>query len=199
MNLSIFALEVVAYFALHSLLAANGVKFLLQKNILPERWYRLVYNLLAVVLLLLLVWHFYSLEKEILLESDWLKWPGLALLLVGFFWMFRAMQGYDMGEFLGYAQMETGGKPEHNSLNTNGLNAKVRHPLYFGTLLVAWGIFLLTPTDAALVLAFISTLYLIVGSRLEERKLVRQFGEAYRTYQREVPMLLPIPRKHHRK
>jgi len=30
-----------------------------------------------------------------------------------------------------------------------------------------------------------------IGSVLEERKLVREFGEEYRAYQRQVPMLVP--------
>ncbi|MDP3480639.1 MAG: hypothetical protein Q8R88_12775 [Desulfoprunum sp.] len=33
--------------------------------------------------------------------------------------------------------------------------------------------------------------YLIIGTILEERKLVVEYGDIYRTYQRQVPMLLP--------
>ena len=42
-------------------------------------------------------------------------------------------------------------------------------------------------------------LYLFVGSKLEERKLEQQFGEAYRSYQRNVPMLFPFRWKRRRK
>jgi protein-S-isoprenylcysteine O-methyltransferase Ste14 len=35
------------------------------------------------------------------------------------------------------------------------------------------------------------TLYVLVGARLEERDLVRDFGDEYRGYQNRVPMLLP--------
>jgi protein-S-isoprenylcysteine O-methyltransferase Ste14 len=81
-------------------------------------------------------------------------------------------------------------------LNTSGLNAQVRHPLYFGTLLALWGTFLLYPTDASLLVAGVSTLYLLIGSKLEERKLEQQFGDAYRSYQRKVPMLIPFKWRH---
>ena len=37
------------------------------------------------------------------------------------------------------------------------------------------------------------TLYFAIGSRLEERKLVAEFGESYRRYQRRVPGLVPLP------
>ena len=35
------------------------------------------------------------------------------------------------------------------------------------------------------------TVYILVGLYFEERDLVRQFGERYLRYQREVPRLLP--------
>jgi protein-S-isoprenylcysteine O-methyltransferase Ste14 len=38
----------------------------------------------------------------------------------------------------------------------------------------------------------ILTLYLIVGTVLEERKLVLEFGEDYRRYQKPVSMLVPF-------
>ena len=35
--------------------------------------------------------------------------------------------------------------------------------------------------------------YFFIGSIFEERKLVREFGDAYRAYQQRVPRLLPRP------
>jgi protein-S-isoprenylcysteine O-methyltransferase Ste14 len=39
------------------------------------------------------------------------------------------------------------------------------------------------------------TIYIIIGTILEERKLVLEFGEAYVKYQKEVPMLIPFSKK----
>jgi len=36
------------------------------------------------------------------------------------------------------------------------------------------------------------TAYIIIGTRLEEKKLVLEFGESYTKYQHEVPMLIPF-------
>jgi protein-S-isoprenylcysteine O-methyltransferase Ste14 len=35
------------------------------------------------------------------------------------------------------------------------------------------------------------TLYFIIGAYFEERKLLRDFGEAYAEYKRRTPMLIP--------
>jgi protein-S-isoprenylcysteine O-methyltransferase Ste14 len=34
--------------------------------------------------------------------------------------------------------------------------------------------------------------YLLIGTLLEERKLVLEFGEKYKAYQRQVSMLIPL-------
>ncbi len=192
MSIFVFAIVSTAYFILHSVLAAERVKVFLMKNLIPVKYYRLFYNLLAVILLAPIAWLFFSIKKEMLLENAWFAMPGGVLLLGGLIWIWKAMQGYDLGEFTGLFQLKNGRQPEHTSLNVSGLNRLVRHPLYFGTLLVVWGFFLVLPLDAVLVMAIISTIYLFVGSKLEERKLTQQFGDAYRSYQENVPMLLPF-------
>jgi len=41
----------------------------------------------------------------------------------------------------------------------------------------------------------ILTVYIIIGTLLEEKKLVLEFGDYYIKYQREVPMLIPFTKK----
>ena len=45
---------------------------------------------------------------------------------------------------------------------------------------------------AALVGNGVLTLYIIVGTLLEERKLVHEFGDPYRSYQERVSMFVPL-------
>jgi protein-S-isoprenylcysteine O-methyltransferase Ste14 len=50
-------------------------------------------------------------------------------------------------------------------------------------------------TVSHLVLAVMTTAYILVAIRLEERDLVAHFGESYRGYRRRVPMLIPLLRR----
>jgi protein-S-isoprenylcysteine O-methyltransferase Ste14 len=78
---------------------------------------------------------------------------------------------------------------KETSLVTTGLYRWVRHPLYTGGYLLIW----FTPmmTINLLTLFTILSIYLVVGAKLEERRLVRAFGDDYRAYRAEVPMLVP--------
>jgi protein-S-isoprenylcysteine O-methyltransferase Ste14 len=65
----------------------------------------------------------------------------------------------------------------------------VRHPLYACILVLFW----VRPemTVDGLLLVSMWSAWMIAGTVLEERDLVADFGDVYRRYQRQVPMLLP--------
>ena len=192
MNTLIFSAALAAYFALHSLLAAEGVKAKLTL-LVPPRYYRLGYNLLAAVLLAAIFTLYFLMEKKPFLPPT-LVFPlvGGVLALAGAAWVARALKRYGFGEFSGLEQLREGQQPKHSKLIIRGLNGRVRHPLYFGILLMAWGALFILPTDLFFAFSLTTTIYTIIGARLEEEKLVAQFGKAYQKYQREVPMLVPF-------
>ena len=72
----------------------------------------------------------------------------------------------------------------------------VRHPLYLFLILMFWSYPDLTADR--LLFNVLWTVWMIIGTVLEERDLVASFGDAYRDYQAEVPMLIPyrFPQSH---
>jgi protein-S-isoprenylcysteine O-methyltransferase Ste14 len=102
---------------------------------------------------------------------------------------------YDMLAFAGIRQLRSGSgytvMSESGTIDATGILGLIRHPWYLGALFFIWS------DDAAITAAslgvdLILTLYLVWGTLLEERKLVAQLGDAYRDYQKRVPMLFPI-------
>lgn len=77
-------------------------------------------------------------------------------------------------------------------LEQSGLHRYVRHPLYSGTLLFVWALFLLFPFLNNLIACVVITAYTLIGIRIEEHKLVLEFGDAYRRYAAKTPKLIPV-------
>lgn len=73
-----------------------------------------------------------------------------------------------------------------------GIQGVIRHPWYTAAILIVRA----RPLDlAAIVTNAVLTTSLVIGTFLEERKLVVEFGEGYREYQRGVPMFVPGKRR----
>lgn len=200
-------LAVAAYGCMHSLLAARWVKSFAAR-LLGEpsrRGYRLAYNALAVIALLPILALPARDPGRLLYVFPW-PWAGLALFGQGLALLggIAALWHTDLLHFLGLRQILENPKPPSSQPSTTGAEARpprlvvhglyrrVRHPLYSFLLVFLW----LTPvmTTSLLALDLGLSAYLVVGSAFEERRLVAEFGEAYREYQRRVPRLVPFVR-----
>ena len=183
------------YFALHSLLASHAVKRRVMAccpRLAPR--YRLLYTLVATVLLLPALYLLYTTPGPWLWRWDGVAgWIADALALAALVGFVHSARAYDMASFLGVRPSEPIVTPERaEPLRFSASHRWVRHPWYFYGLILLWT----RDMNAAMfVTAVLATGYIILGTWLEERKLVAELGEAYREYQRQVPALIPLPWK----
>jgi methanethiol S-methyltransferase len=108
----------------------------------------------------------------------------------GFHWGVKSLGTFDIFG-IGAIQRRLKGEqpPPTVPFTIRGPYRIVRHPLYLATLLMIWSCPDLT-TDR-LLYNIIWSIWIIIGTVLEEKELRNAFGEDYTRYQKEVPMLVP--------
>jgi protein-S-isoprenylcysteine O-methyltransferase Ste14 len=181
------------YGALHSLLASSAVKEGIEKwsKTGARRFYRLGYNLIAVVTLLPLFTASVALPDFEIYRIPF-PWQGLSMLIEGlaFVGLLYSLLQTGFLAFLGFAQLRSQHDANnHPRLVVNGFYHSVRHPLYLFGLVILWLLPVMTWNLVGFNLG--ATIYILVGIQFEERKLLKEYGQAYADYQRKVPMLLP--------
>jgi protein-S-isoprenylcysteine O-methyltransferase Ste14 len=192
-------LDHLIYFALwlsfglgHSLLAWPVVRRRVAAWVGPAE--RLTYNAVATlhVALVLGVGMWLADAAEAPLGPAWLQGLQWALAAVGVAVLYAGLRAYELDRFLGTWHLRRRAGPDSETVGealvTRGLHRYVRHPLYSGGLALLWG---MAQSEFGLATAVWGTLYLVVGTWFEERKLIRSFGQAYRDYRRRVPAFLP--------
>jgi methanethiol S-methyltransferase len=182
-NEIILALLWIGYGVIHSVLASDSVK-----KIFTIKYYRLIYNGLAIVLLIPIAYFQITAESKKLMEDSFFnQLLGGIMMASGIFVMYLSFKNYDLKEFIG-TDFQDKKQPE---LTKEGLSEFVRHPLYVGILLFIWGSFGFFTTELYLTTALFLSIYIRIGIYFEEKKLVRTFGRKYEEYQKNVPMLIP--------
>jgi protein-S-isoprenylcysteine O-methyltransferase Ste14 len=90
----------------------------------------------------------------------------------------------------------TGHLHKNDSLTVAGPYAYLRHPLYFGTLLIGAGFLIMAWSAVAFGFAALFVLvyfgyYMPYKDRIESARLESLYGDAYRRYAAAVPKLIP--------
>ncbi len=181
----------ILYFLLHSVMALLSIKKYFYSIGLKPQTYRLIYVAIASLTL------FAIMAYSSMLKSSFVLNPGILLKVLGLIvsgWgiiiVKVAFKSYDTRAFLGLGNL----KPE-DEFKTDGLLKMVRHPLYSGSILLVIGYFLFSPKLSVLISTIMMIIYIVVGIRFEENKLVKTFGKKYTEYKKSTPMLIPNIRK----
>lgn len=184
------------YVALHSFLISirftNLMTRLLKKY---YAFYRLFYVLISIILLIPVINYTSQLDDKVIITYESpvsvIRYILIAGSLLMFFWAF--FFDYDSLSFFGIRQILNFGteKKINNSegIKRNGLLGIIRHPMYLALIIYLW---CQTFRVTDIITNTLLTIYVIIGTILEEKKLVLEFGDAYRKYQQEVPMLIPF-------
>lgn len=158
---------------------------------------RLTYVLISTMTFAVMMLWFHTLpEKTVFIWSGWwgwIRWIGLAEAVL-LFWL--GVRSYDNSFFLGITQALDhfrGPAERKPPFRDTGILAVIRHPWYTGTLILL--VFLQDYTDVNLVWRTVFLLYVLVGTELEERKLLRDLGQEYAVYRARVPRFFPDPRE----
>jgi protein-S-isoprenylcysteine O-methyltransferase Ste14 len=182
------------YGAIHSLTASLWLKqYIARRFGDPGRtYYRLAYvalslittPLYAALVLLLPDARLYITPQPWVFVTGFIQLLALAGMLLSF-------RGTGALAFLGLDSLLTKpAAPPNRALMRGGLYKYSRHPIYFFSLVFLWLFPLMSWNIQALAIGV--TLYTLIGSRFEERKLVGEFGQAYIDYRKVTPWIIPI-------
>lgn len=158
------------------------------------RAYRLAYNGFAIVSLGATFWIGFQVfaGTDAFQLSREVKMLLGATEISGWFLMFFALGQYDLSRFAGTYQMKASNTnspdDEDETLQTKGLHLYVRHPLYSAVFLVLWGA---VWTRFGLATAIFGSVYLLIGTYFEERRLLARYGQSYGEYRSRVPAFIP--------
>ena len=188
------ALVAALWCAAHSLFITHRWQRLVRRRL--PRWRafeRLIYVLASTCSFIAMMLWLRSLPARTIWawEDDWVivRRLGLALAILLFFLGARVFDGR---AFLGVRQAAAavaGREPEPVPFRQDGILGVIRHPWYAGTMVLL--VFMGPVTDVSLAWRLVFFLYVLVGTELEERKLLTEMGETYAAYRRQVPRFLP--------
>jgi methanethiol S-methyltransferase len=197
------ALLWTAYCAVHSVLISIKVTSFF-KRVLGTRYcfYRLLFNAFSLGTLLLLLTYSHSPRFQGLLLLAWngnCRIVQYVLLLVALVLLFSGARHYSMSQFLGVQQIRSNrtqsSLTKSGHLDTTGVLGFTRHPWYLATFILLWAG---DQNAGSVIINAVLSGYLVIGTLLEERKLVLEFGDKYREYQENVSMFVPLKWLNHK-
>jgi protein-S-isoprenylcysteine O-methyltransferase Ste14 len=179
------------FFIQHSGMVRRSFRKWLTRFI-PEEYNSALYAIASGIVLLGVIVFWQESSQMLITPHGILRWPFrivYLLSLLGFVWGVKALGSFDPFGYRPILNRLRGKQPRQNPFVVRGPYRWVRHPLYLFMILMIWSCPDLTMDR--LFFNILWTGWIVIGSILEERDLIAAFGEPYRKYQKDVPMLIP--------
>ncbi len=189
------------YGLIHSLLAGHRAKRQFERAFGARAYhglYRLVFNVFATLTFLPYLLLLIAAPSMVIWSVDGALAFGLrAVQVVGLTGLALSLLQIDLSEFTGLAQLRAYLLGETlplapRPLQVRGIYRWFRHPLYLFAMLVLWAQPVMTDVLFSFVLG--SSLYFIIGSRYEEKRLLATYGDNYSAYLERVGWIGPALR-----
>jgi methanethiol S-methyltransferase len=177
----------------HSLMARQWFKRAWTR-LVPEPVERSTYVLFSSLALLLLFWQWRPIGGVLWsVESQAGRLAVYGLYFFGWLLLLVCTALIDHFDLFGLRQVWRyllGRRNAPIEFKTPGLYRLVRHPIYLSWLCIFWA----TPhmTAAHMVFAMATTAYIFLAIQFEERDLIEFYGDEYRRYRKQVPMIFPL-------
>ena len=189
--LAVNAILSLGFFVQHSGMVRRSTRDRLAA-FLPRYLHGVVYSMVSGLTLIAVVGSWQPTEWIVVLIGVPYRLALRALYVaavLSFVWGIRALGSFD-GFGVRPVRAHLRGEPVRElPLSIRGPYRWVRHPLYTMVLVMIWS----NPdlTGDRLFFNITWTVWIVIGNILEERDLVRDFGEDYNRYRELVPMLIP--------
>jgi len=156
---------------------------------LREDWPATAYLVTAIAGFAVIIYDFWIIQ-DLQFKFNILNTAGILIALTG--GIFRFMSRLALRKAgLGILESSRLKIIEDQKLVTDGIYKYIRHPLYLGEVLRNHGSALAFSSLYGFVLMSLATLFLHFRMGIEEKMLLKEFGEEYRQYMKKTYRLIP--------
>jgi protein-S-isoprenylcysteine O-methyltransferase Ste14 len=180
------------FFIQHSVMVRKPFRRWVARFI-PEEYAGAIYAIASGIVLLLVILLWQTSTRTIMTPFGIFRRSLRTVSFVavlGFYWGVKALRFFDPFGLKPIFNRLRGRNPRPMPFTVAGPYRWVRHPLYLFMILMIWSCPDLTADR--LLFNLLWTVWIVIGSYFEERDLIVEFGDAYREYQKRVPMLMPL-------